>query len=59
MALPGFCSGEAGGAAKAAERAGELDKARKHYAAVVALTENADPIRDDIAAARASMTRSN
>ena len=47
------------GAAKAAERAGELDKARQHYAAVVALTASADPVRDDIAAARASMTRSN
>jgi Tfp pilus assembly protein PilF len=47
------------GAAKAAERAGELGKARQYYAAVVALTANADPIRDDVAAARASMTRSN
>ena len=47
------------GAAKAAERAGELDKARQHYAAVVALTASADPVRDDIAAARASLTRSN
>ena len=47
------------GAGKAAERAGELDKARQHYAAAVALTASADPVRDDIAAARASMTRSN
>jgi tetratricopeptide (TPR) repeat protein len=47
------------GAAKAAERAGELDKARQHNGAVLALTENADPIRDDIAAARAFMTKSN
>jgi len=47
------------GAAKAAEKAGEIDKARQHYAAAVALTENAEPIRDDVAAARAFTARSN
>jgi len=47
------------GAAKAAEKAGETDKARQHYAAAVALTESADPIRDDVAAARAFMAKSN
>jgi tetratricopeptide (TPR) repeat protein len=47
------------GAAKAAEKAGEIDKARQHYAAAVALTENAEPIRDDGAAARAFTARSN
>src|SRR6516164_5457551 len=41
------------GAAKAAEKAGDLAKARQHYAAAVALAENADPVRPEIAAARA------
>ena len=41
------------GAAKAAEKAGDLGKARQHYAAAVALTENADPVRPEVAAARA------
>src|SRR5436309_6273588 len=41
------------GAAKAAEKAGDLAKARHHYAAAVALTENADPVRPEVAAARA------
>ena len=40
-------------------KAGEIDKARQHYAAAVALTENAEPIRDDVAAARAFTARSN
>jgi hypothetical protein len=47
------------GAAKSAEKTGEIDKARQHYAAAVALTENADPIRADVASARAFMARSN
>src|SRR5262250_3157162 len=41
------------GAAKAAEKAGDLAKARQHYAAAVALAENADPVRPEVAAARA------
>ena len=41
------------GAAKAAEKAGDLGKARQHYAAAVALTESADPVRPEVAAARA------
>jgi Tfp pilus assembly protein PilF len=47
------------GAAKAAEKLGDTAKARAHYAAAVALAENADPIRPDIAAARAFVARSN
>src|SRR5712692_8897290 len=47
------------GAAKSAEKTGEIDKARQHYAAAVALIENADPVRDDVASARAFMARSN
>jgi tetratricopeptide (TPR) repeat protein len=41
------------GAAKAAEKAGDLAKARQHYAAAVALAEDADPVRPEVAAARA------
>ena len=33
------------GAAKAAEKSGDAAKARQHYAAAVALAENADPVR--------------
>jgi Tfp pilus assembly protein PilF len=47
------------GAAKAAEKLGDTVKARTHYAAAVALAENADPIRPDIAAARAFVAKSN
>jgi Tfp pilus assembly protein PilF len=47
------------GAAKSAEKAGESDKARKYYADAVALTENADPVRDDIAHARAFAAKAN
>src|SRR5439155_3933156 len=47
------------GAAKSAEKAGETAKARQYYAAAVALTENADPVRDDIARARAFVAKSN
>jgi Tfp pilus assembly protein PilF len=47
------------GAAKAAEKLGDTAKARAHYAAAVALAENADPVRPDIAAARAFVAKSN
>jgi Tfp pilus assembly protein PilF len=47
------------GAAKAAEKLGDTGKARTYYAAAVALAENADPIRPDIAAARAFVAKSN
>jgi tetratricopeptide (TPR) repeat protein len=46
------------GVAKSAEKAGETDKARQYYAAAVALTENAEPVRDDIAGARAFVAKS-
>jgi hypothetical protein len=45
------------GAAKAAEEAGDTAKARQHYLAVVTLTENADPVRPQIEAARASVAK--
>ena len=45
------------GVAKSAERAGDQAKARQHYAAAVALTENADPVWPEIAAARAFVAR--
>jgi Tfp pilus assembly protein PilF len=51
--------GAAIGAAKAAEKAGDAAKARHHYAAAVALAENADPVRAEIAAARAFMAKAN
>jgi tetratricopeptide (TPR) repeat protein len=41
------------GAARSAEKTGEIAKARLLYAAAVALTENADPVRPEIAEARA------
>jgi Tfp pilus assembly protein PilF len=41
------------GAAKAAEKAGDTAKARQHYAAAVALAESADPVRAEVAQARA------
>ena len=44
------------GAAKAAEQAGDAAKARGYYGKVVALTEGADPVRPEIAAARAFMS---
>src|SRR5437870_8962848 len=47
------------GAAKAAERAGEPAKAAQHYRAAVALTESADPVRTEIAAARAYLAKQN
>jgi tetratricopeptide (TPR) repeat protein len=40
------------GAAAAAEKSGDSAKARQHYAAAVALTESADPVRPQIAQAR-------
>jgi hypothetical protein len=46
------------GAAAAAEKSGDAAKARAHYAAAVALTENADPVRPQIAQARASVAKS-
>jgi hypothetical protein len=46
------------GAAKAAEKAGDLATARRHYAAAVALAENADPVRPEIVAARAFIAKS-
>lgn len=45
------------GAAKAAEMVGDAAKTRAHYAAVVALGEAADPVRPEIAYARAFMAK--
>jgi tetratricopeptide (TPR) repeat protein len=45
------------GAAKAAEKMGDAAKARARYAAVVALGEAADPVRPEIAYARAFMAK--
>jgi tetratricopeptide (TPR) repeat protein len=47
------------GAAKAAEQAGDAAKARQHYSEAVTLAESADPVRPEIAAARAFMTKAN
>jgi tetratricopeptide (TPR) repeat protein len=47
------------GAAKAAEQLGDAATARQYYAAAVALGENAEPVRPDIAAARAFVTKAN
>lgn len=41
------------GAAKSAEKLGDAAKAQQYYAAAVALTDNADPVRPEIADARA------
>jgi hypothetical protein len=41
------------GAAKAAEKAGDVAKAKQHYAEAVALGDAADPVRPALAAARA------
>jgi hypothetical protein len=46
------------GAAKAAEAAGDADKARAYYAAVAALAEEADLVRPEIATARAFLAKS-
>jgi hypothetical protein len=45
------------GVAKAAEKVGDAAKARQYYAAVVALAESADPVRPEIAHARAFMAK--
>jgi hypothetical protein len=45
------------GAARAADKAGDAAKARQHYAAAVALTENADLARPEVAEARAFMAK--
>src|SRR6266508_278589 len=47
------------GAAKAAELLGDTAAARAHYAAAVALTEEAGPLRPDIVAARAFVAKAN
>ena len=47
------------GAAKAAEQLGDAAKARQYYAAAVALGESAEPVRPEIAAARAFVTKAN
>src|SRR5262249_60679463 len=46
------------GAASAAEKSGDAAKARTHYAAAVALTENAEPVKAQIAQAREFVTSS-
>jgi tetratricopeptide (TPR) repeat protein len=46
------------GAAAAADKAGDAAKARAHYTAAVALTPNADPVRPQIAQARAFVEKS-
>src|SRR6266852_4465823 len=46
------------GAGAAAEKSGDPAKARQHYAAAVALTENADPVRPQIAQVRAFVATS-
>jgi tetratricopeptide (TPR) repeat protein len=45
------------GAAKAAEKQGDTSKARTYYDKAVALAANADPVRPDIAAARAYIAK--
>src|SRR5436309_3746082 len=47
------------GAARAAYKVGDAVNARQHYAAAVALAENADPARPEIAAARAYLAKAN
>jgi tetratricopeptide (TPR) repeat protein len=46
------------GAGAAAEKLGDSAKARRHYAAAIALTENADPVRPQITQARAFVATS-
>jgi tetratricopeptide (TPR) repeat protein len=46
------------GAGAAAEKLGDAAKAREHYAAAVALTENADPVSPPIAQARSFVAAS-
>jgi tetratricopeptide (TPR) repeat protein len=45
------------GAAKAAEKAGDSDKAKQHYAKVISLTEGAETSRKEIADARAYVAK--
>jgi len=45
------------GAARAATKAGDADKANQHYTAAVALAQNAEPGRPEIVEARASVTK--
>src|SRR5262249_16940008 len=45
------------GAGAAAEKSGDVERARQHYAAAVALTEGADPVRPQIAHARAFLAK--
>ena len=45
------------GAAKAAEKLGDTAKAREYYAKAVALAENADATRTDVADARAFLAK--
>jgi hypothetical protein len=45
------------GAARAAEKGGDAAKARQYYAAAAALAEKADPVRPEIAQARAFVAR--
>jgi tetratricopeptide (TPR) repeat protein len=47
------------GAAKAAEKTGDAAKAKQRYAEAVALAEAADPVRPEIAAARAFVAKTN
>ena len=47
------------GAAGAAAKAGNSAKAEQHYRAAVALTESADPVRTEIAEARAFLAKQN
>src|SRR5712671_6809341 len=47
------------GAAKAAEKVGDAAKARQHYMAAATLTENADPVRPEVAQARAFVLKKN
>jgi hypothetical protein len=45
------------GAAKTAEMIGDAAKAKQHYAAAVALSENADPVRPEVAQARGFLAK--
>ena len=45
------------GAGKAAEKVGDAGKARQYYARAVALASDADPVRPELAAARAFLAR--
>ena len=47
--------GAAVGAAQAAEKAGDLARARQHYAKIVDMAQNGDSSRQDLAAAKAFM----